>query len=336
MTDNVFGERFYSFRYPAWHLLGHVSEEPLPAVDAFAKAGSYRVQLEDLITSSGLPVPSRAVVRGPIPEDPGPRVLTVVGPEYELMEPLEACLIYDEVVNKPVETLGALDDGKMLFLSTFLKKSEVITDEVDSYLLIGSPVTGMKAFILITEVRVVCQNTLVAAQASSSLRYDVVHRAGVKDIFREWLGIAYNLAAAKDEELLKLFGFFAQKKVDDTQKEFVLEEAYPLPNLPKENAPAHIMERRLETYETNKKWQVTQRSLADQLFLGAGVGQDTKAAQGTAWGLWNAVVELEDYRGSHLPNNDYARARDSLFGYRAAPKSLAFNALCEVYGVHSE
>jgi len=336
MSANIFGERFYSFRQPAWHGLSNVSEEPLLAVDAFSKAGVYRVRLEDLETPSGLSVPSRAVVRGPIPGDPEPRVLDVVGPEYELMEPLETCMIYDEVIGKPVETLGALSEGRLLFLSTFLKRSQVITDDVDSYLLITSPVTGQKAGILITEVRVVCQNTLVAAQSNTSLRYDVVHRAGVKDIFREWLGIAYNIAAVRDEELLRLFGFFAKQKIDPNQREYVLDEAYPLPNRPKENAPAHIMERRLASYEQNSEWQVTQRSLADQLFLGAGVGQETEAAAGTAWGLWNAVVELEDYRGSHLPNNDYSRARDAIFGWRVAPKTLAFSALCDLYSINPE
>ena len=333
MTANIFGDRFYSLRQPAWHGLGTVSEEEHSAVEAFGLAGIYHIYLENLYTATGLSVGSRAIVRSPVPDDPLRRIFGIVGPEYEMITPLETCSIYDEKVGQPIETVGALGTGETFFLTTKMPSWDIVGDQVDNYLLIVAPMMGGANEIRFTPVRVVCQNTLVAAKAETTQFYRVKHDAGAKDRFSEWLGYGYQEVFQSAARLRELFGFLAKTKVNEEVIDFVLKEAYPDPKPPRQDAPDYVVKGRWLTFEANKLYQENQRSLALQLFQGAGMGQDTVAANGTAWGLWNAITELEDYRGSDRGSNDPARWRDSLFGYRASVKENAYQALKSAFGV---
>lgn len=69
------------------------------------------------------------------------------------------------------------------------------------------------------------------------------------------------------------------------------------------------------------------RSAVISLFEGEGRGMRSRAANHTAWGFVNAVVELEDHRrGSPVGSMQFRRRRDAesaLFGSRAAAKERA-------------
>ena len=52
MAHNIFGERFLGQRKPAWHQLGLVVDEPIGAVKALERIGTYEVIMEDLVTKS--------------------------------------------------------------------------------------------------------------------------------------------------------------------------------------------------------------------------------------------------------------------------------------------
>src|SRR4051794_40122386 len=118
MAHNLFGERFYSLRRPAWHGLGLVLDEELGAADAFDRIGAYDVHLEDLTTAGGLPIPHKAIVRDRV--DDQLQVFGVVGPDYHLVSPRDVVTLWDKAVSRPVETIGALGKGETLFVSTKL------------------------------------------------------------------------------------------------------------------------------------------------------------------------------------------------------------------------
>src|SRR5258708_13920690 len=98
MAHNLFGDRFFSFRTPAWHKLGKVLDQELNAAQAFDLIGAYDVYTEAMTTASGLSVPSKAVVRAPVNGEAKPTVLSVVSEDYVLVTPPQVVNASDAAV----------------------------------------------------------------------------------------------------------------------------------------------------------------------------------------------------------------------------------------------
>lgn len=325
MSHNLFGDRFGDARKPAWHDLGQVFEEELSASKALKKIGGYEVRLEPCLVETGdeiIEIGKNAIVRYPTVDDPEMRFFGIVGEDYSLITPQDVCDIYDEQVGKPIETIGALGYGETFFLSTYLPTLDVKGDEVENYLLIANPMTGLTAAeIRVTPVRVVCQNTLVASDQASTQKLKIVHDTTAKVRMAEWLRETYEVAETTAKALRDLFVVMASTRVRDAEARSLFEASYPTPTKPKTNATQSVMEQRIKWWEENVALMERRREGAKMLFEGMGTGMDTKAAKGTLWGAYNAVVETEDYRrGRH----DDQIGSSALFGERAAAKKRAF------------
>ncbi len=323
MAHNLFGERFVSVRVPAWHKLGRVLEEPVSATQAWNLAGPYEVGLEDLVASPSGPIAShKAIIRRPCPGDPEHKVFAVVSAGYQLITPAQFCDLWDRHVKHPIETLGALGQGETFFVSTKLPSFAVKRDEVDNYMLGISPMTGKEAIqIRVTPVRVVCQNTLVAAQWNSSETYRVMHTRDARAQLEDWLEQVWDLAEAKAATLKEAFEAMASKRIDQPAFSDLLSTTYPEPRKP----DARGLERETASARLGKWKRACQANREAQtgvkrLYDGEGRGFDAPATQGTAWGFWNAVVEYEDH-GRKKPSAVWA-----LFGHGAQIKRLAFDA----------
>lgn len=328
MAHNLFGDRFYSNRKPAWHGLGFVSTTDMGAVDAFGRVNPFTVSLAPLysvIEGRQMELAQKAIIRHPVPDDPEYKNLGIVGPDYYLVDPLTVCEIYDTHVNRPIETLGALGKGETLFLSTTLPGFNVGGDEVENYMLIVSPYSGNSAIqVRLTPIRVVCQNTLIAAKAQTTESYRIVHNDQAPAKLGIWMGSIIQSFEQKSVQLAETFDLMSRKHVEEEDIDPLLELIYVDPKpfgksvIPIEN------EKRQAWFEENLQTTRRRRQAVKEVFHGAGVGQDTPAAQGTAWGLYNSVVEYEQYRPT--PKVESAAA-DMLFGGRASIGELAYSTL---------
>lgn len=321
MAHNLFGERFQDARKPAWHGLGRVASKAMGAVKALKDIGSYEVYLAEA-KANGIKLDRNAILRRPTDDDPVTRVFGVVSKDYTLLTPQDVCTIYDERVSQPVETIGVLGYGETFFLSTYLPTVDVKGDEVENYLLIANPMTGLaSAEIRVTPIRVVCENTLIASDRYATEKLRIVHDETAKQRFGEWLQETYETAETTVKVLTDLFTAMASARVRTADAQKLFEAAYPIPNKPRSNAPKAVMEQRIKWWDENVSLMERRREGAKVLFEGMGTGMDTKAAKGTLWGAYNAVVECEDYRkGRH----DEQISGSALFGERAASKKRAF------------
>lgn len=331
MTASLFGKRFVGHREPAWHNLGLVVQEEISAREAFQRMGPYEVKLVTVRGNVPVgPLPYKVIVRDPTPDDPQHRTFGIVKEGYTLITPANFCDIWDEHVAEPIETIGALGHGETLFISTQLPDFNVRGDEVKNFLLAVSPMTGGQvAEVRITPVRVVCQNTLIASGEMATEFYRIRHDAHAKERLASWLTDAMERALARAEILKEAFNVLADCQLVSSETEEVLAETYPMPRPPKEDAPPNVMEQRLKAYEDSKVGILHRRASAMELFEGRGTGMDLPATKGTAWGIYNSVVELEDYRRGR---GDRAIAEDALFGGRAQAKARAFEACLRVSG----
>ncbi len=324
MAADLFNQKFLSHKIAAWHGLGYVTDEEMTAVDAFQKIGGYIVTLEDLYTIQGQRVSARAVVRQPMLDSLPAVELGIVGSEYVLIPPQQICEVWDASVRAPVETIGALANGSTLFISTFLPTIDIRGDEVKTYLLLISPMSGMEALqTRVTGVRVVCSNTLQMAKQNSSEVYRVVHDKHAMLKLQAALDGVYARAAGRVQQFKELFELMADKRVTNDELNVYIESVYVLPQRPNvDGLPTEIIEGKLEIWESNTRWFLNRREMAYANFQGAGTGMDLPSTKGTLWGAYNSVTETETHsKGGSLQS----RGTSLLTGTRGAYIEKAYD-----------
>lgn len=103
-------------------------------------------------------------------------------------------------------------------------------EEVERYLGVTSPLGGRSA--LSAEewpLRVVCANTLRAAQAGASGAYRVVHKDGALNEIGSWLKQAYEGAKGNAARLKEVFERLARRRVKNVEAISAFEIIYPDP-----------------------------------------------------------------------------------------------------------
>ncbi len=336
MAHNLFGERFYSLRQPAWHGLGTVGDGEQGAVEIFNSLTPYVITLEPIfadVDGLRLELPNKVITRHPTPDDPEYKSFGIVGDEYTIVDPLRSCEIWDESTQKSVETLGVLGRGESLFITTKLPSFDVNNgknggDPVDSYLLLHNPYGEGAIQVRVTPIRVVCQNTLIAAKAASTESFRIIHDKNVESRLSQWMSGIVGRSEGISVNLQEAFNLMAATEVDDDAANDLLRRIYVDPAKPSYVPDAAVMEKREKAYENSVAWNVQARELVLEDWRGAGMGQDIAATQNTGWGLYNAVVEIEDYRPAQR-GADANRGYNSLFGDRAQRKELAYSSILQ-------
>ena len=346
MAHEIFGDRFLD-RRAAWHKVGQQCvAEKLRALPALKKIkGDFGVTLRPLyfLTPENQEIRSgfHQIVRFPTHDDNEYVPLgDPVTADYVPFPPHDVCASWDTAMPEEVfiETMGVLRRGAMFFITAKLPSIDVFGDEVERYLGVTSPLDGVTA--LSAEewpLRVVCANTLRAAQSGAFASYHVQHRGDALNEIGAWLGLSYAKAKANVERLKQSFKKLAGTRVDDNRAKMGFDWVYPLPPAPITDGPREVIARRLKRYDELSSRITRFRLAAFDLFNGAGTGMNHPSADHTAWGFVQTVTELEDYRrGSPIGGERFGNARDSesaMFGSRARVKERAMTEALTMSGV---
>jgi hypothetical protein len=225
----------------------------------------------------------------------------------------------------------------MFFITTKLPTIGIMGDEVERYLGVTSPLDGTAA--LSAEewpLRVVCANTLRAAQAGALGAYRIVHTEDALNQIGGWIKEVYERAKANANTLKDAFEKLARTQVANPIAKKSFETVYPDPSPPRQTAPGDAMRKREANHAAECRRISRFRDEAFALFDGKGRGMTSRAANHTAWGWVNAVTELEDFRKSNFiggKKGEAERAGESaLFGARAAVKERAFAIALDMVG----
>jgi phage/plasmid-like protein (TIGR03299 family) len=332
MAHEIFGNRFYTYEQPAWHKLGEVGQEKEGAVKVYKRfapvtIGTQPVYIQNEDGTYEAVDSFRAIVRE-AGDDYTREVFNIVSAGYEIVTPLEICKLWDARVGRHVETLGVLKGGRLMFISAKLPAFDVRGDECENYLLLTAPYSGTAGHeIMMTPRRVVCNNTLILGRREASEAYMVPHHEGSTQVLGDWLEAVATTAEARAEAMREVFELLAATTLAKKQIAPVLTEVYPDLKVPSSAATAEATKARMERFERQREWAPKRRQAVVALYEGGGLGSDTQAAKGTAWGLYNAVCEMEDRRPG-LREND--AASDAVFGSRAQNKAVAFDALVQL------
>lgn len=280
---------FAAAREGGWHRLGQVLPDLMTAKEAMAAAhlADWNVRKVPLTaadpeTGDTIPVTThRGVVRDN-PIDGALDSLGIVSPRYEIIQNEEHATFLDALVDESgarFDTAGALDGGRRVFLSMEMPESLLVggVDKVARYIAaINSHDSSMAFTLLVTNVRIVCQNTLNAALADNKGIFRIRHTSGAKQAVqaaRETLKLTH----AYDKE----FEAEAERMVQATLTEGEFMDIVAANFGAPEDAPAATVTRNQAKLDQIQKLFVeenTQESIRD-----------------TAWAGFNALAEYADH-----------------------------------------
>lgn len=334
MAHQLFGDRFVQRGdAPAWHKLGiQAGNQFVSASEAYGY-NPYHVELTPCYTEIGLAgatpfsveqarleLAYQAIIRHPTPDDNQVRCFGIVGPEYKMITPTDLCAIWDEVVQAGIETLGALKEGRELFITVKLPSFAVNGDEHDNYMVLHAPWDGIHAYrVFTTPVRVVCNNTLMLGLEMAGEAFKIKHDGGSEKRLRMWLDGIVQRAEAKTKGITDTLTLMANVPLPDADADRLIERALPLPNQPRLTPDPATNAKREEAWELQAKAQRRTREQVKVLYQGMGYGMDIA---NTPYKLYNAGVEALDW--APVKKEKVAIA-DALFGGRADVKVDLFN-----------
>ena len=336
MPASIFGTRFLGRREPAWHQLGVTFNEPLSVIEAARRAGIlyeiYKTPLFASIIDEPLVTNRFALVRAPTYDDPVSRVLGTVGDRYTVLQNQELAAKLNPLGEKwPVETVGALGYGETVFFSLDAGNDEVGGDEIRKFFLLSDTKDGTQTLrIAFTPVRVVCQNTLMIGLQLSTSQVSLKHFESLGEDLDFHLTLT-KIMQAEQEASMNALKALTMKKVVEEQIEEILSQTYLYPvrpkragildDLPPDSIPASMAAKytvMLTNYEKGKERVDLLRAGAHTLY--EKFNDEHSHLAKTAWAIYNAIVETEDYRRG-------GNAQESaLFGARARTKVRAFRA----------
>lgn len=297
----------------AWHGLGQVVEGMMTSQEAIKLAQlDYEVGKFPIFANIGgqqFEVPNNfGTFRLDTNENFG-----VVGNVYQIVQNRDAFGFFDNLVGEGAaiyETAGALGIGEKIFITAKMPNDIIRiggTDDVtETYVVLTSSHDGSGSIVaMVTNVRVVCQNTLNQALKSSTNKVKIRHTTNVHAALNqahELLGITHVLT----KELNECFNMLAKKTVTDTQ----VKELASL----------------IFTSKGKKEEESTRiANLKDKFFQAYYTGIGQEKILGTAWGVYNGVTHYLSHVKEY--KNESTMLESLLGGESQKINQLAFDTL---------
>ena len=163
-----------SVKETPWHRLGTVLQEAPSIEEAIVLANlGWKAEAKKLITEDGINVEGKRVIMRSDTND----VLGIVSTGYQTLQNTEAFKFFEPFVENglaTLETAGSLWNGKKVFILAKIAGDDMVIDDknndvVKKYILLSNSHDGTMAVkVGYTPIRVVCQNTLSAAEEGGS------------------------------------------------------------------------------------------------------------------------------------------------------------------------
>jgi hypothetical protein len=353
---SIFGDRFMGRREPAWHGLGTVfpaDAKVIPAEALLRIGGDTWIQKLPLTVK--LPdgtvhdTDRVAIVRYPTHDDGQYRIMGYAGVDYEVVQNIELAFMVEQLAEEwPLETIGLLGHGEVVFITLDAGSAEVGGEEVRQFFMVSNAHTGGRSLkIALTPVRVVCQNTLIAATSAASIISTLPHTVNVRAEANFRIDLIANMRK-KQADLMRDFRRMAQARVVDDQVDEILRAAYPDPKLTARKllgdtvvrggtsalgddrqfavaALTNFRQAEVEHEARVKRVEVLRTGARERYNV---VCDESPRVARTPWAVWQGVTEVENYRRGSKDGERVAEA--VLFGERAATMARTYTKAVEV------
>jgi phage/plasmid-like protein (TIGR03299 family) len=317
------GKMFYTDE-TEWHRGQGRCVPPLALDEALHEAGlEWDVDAVHVV-SAGSTEQSKAIVRLDRPSDDPGRILSVVPSHFEPIQNRDAGAAVDAVFGngrRVYHTGGYLGHGETAWLLAKIDKPLRIGGEdlVLPYALMANGHGGEGLTIRLTFVRVVCRNTLAMAMKTSVgplFRRDNRDGLSCADAARQFFAATMHDLDVWHQSFVDL----SRRLCSEGMFQFVLAQLFPDP-------PPPGMAAKDDPYAFAEWQQQLARSRAARAKIEelreSGDGTWMPAAQGTFWGVLNAVTEYVDH---HEPVEG-SRLAHALLGRGMEMKVQAFDLI---------
>jgi len=280
---------FVSARVDAWHGLGATLPDAFTAEEAmkFGRLGGWnirKVPAQCTVAGKQLAIPGRfAIVRDNPVADNQVDVLGDVGKAYQIIQNEDLAELLNVLVDESgahFETAGAIDGGRKVFVTMKMPGHAKVggVDKVDNYIAAMTSHDGESSTkIMVTPVRIVCQNTLNLAFKRADHMFKVRHTVGAHQVLvqqaREALEFTFNYLDGFQEQAEQLIN----TTLTQSAFEQLIERNFGAPA----GAAANTVTRAQNKLDTMA-----------ELFSDS-YTQD--AIRGTAWAGLNALTEWADH-----------------------------------------
>jgi hypothetical protein len=304
MTDNIHKQNVYSRGISMWHLKGIVGQIDESFVSVCNRMDKIEFEKREYsIVLNGQTVGSKqfAIVRM---NNGNERIIGTTKDDFQLVQPLEYCEIYDRACGVPCETLGFLGtDGEKMFMTSKLPSISIYGDVINLFQFVAVGFDGLfGVHQYLTEVRVVCENTHNRAIAESNATNN--HGRGAlysgrhnqpnhKRDLEAWLAYVQKQTVETAQITQDLFCKMESTKMTIDQAFGLTQKVYPDPNNLPDFYPDELREEKQESIDKKIAKAMEDRDLVMDLFKGTGI-QITP----TAYGFLNSVKEAENRKPS--------------------------------------
>lgn len=218
-------ENMFSVKQRPWHGLGTVLENTPSIEEGIKLAGlDWRVELKEIAVDGKIIKGFKAAMRSD-----NQTCLGTVTDSYRILQNEDAFKFFQPYLDTGIaslETAGCLKEGKRVWILAKINNDQMVIDErtndrVEKFLLLSNVHNGSGAVkVGFTPIRVVCNNTLTAAEESTASQLiRVTHRGdvvGTMEQVRTSMDVI-NKAFKATEEQYKLLASKANIKTEDLQ-----------------------------------------------------------------------------------------------------------------------
>lgn len=306
-----------SNRISPWHRLGTVlTDKELTAQQVMRHAylGGWDVRKlpvsteETIITLDGvttrrIEVADQFVTVRTNPVTKETEALGVVGAKYLPIQNEEHCDLLNTLADEAgacFDTAGSLREGREVFVTMKLPETMTIagTDQIDLYIAALNAHDGRRAFqFVVSPVRVVCANTQAMALKEAVSTFSIRHTNGASGHIaqaRETLGLTRKYLDAFEAEAQRMI----EKEITRGQFEQIIDQIWLPPKT-----------------ETEKPGAKSVHADRKDILMGLLDAETQKPINGTAWGGYQAVIELVDHFST--ASTPEIRAQRALIGRSA-------------------
>ena len=288
---------FASNAEKAWHGLGQVVDGAMTAEEAIKLANlDYTVEKANVYMKTQDNTDVQVDGYYSTYRTDTNQYLGMVRGRYEIVQNKDAFGFFDSIIDSGeaiFQTAGALGNGERIFLSAKLPDDFVIgTEKIEKYIMLTNSHNGTSSVIAgLTNVRVVCNNTLQAALNGLENKVSISHIIGAKDKIKE----AYKVMGIASKYNLQVEQMFNQM-LDVKMTEGDLATYFT-----KVLKPDYISIDGLTQKEMSTRLQNAVDMTLD--FAYNHPTQKTVEATGTLWGAYNAISGVYNY-GKNYKNSE--------------------------------
>ena len=281
---------FASNSEKAWHGLGQIVNGAMTAEEAIKNANlDYEVDKTNVYFNCGTDCMSEIDGYFATYRKDTNDYLGMVKSRYEIVQNRDAFGFFDAIIDSGeaiFETAGALGKGERIFLVAKLPEDfEIAGEKIEKYIMLTNSHDGSSSVIAgMTNIRVVCNNTLQAALKGLENKVSIDHVSGAKNKLKEAHRVM-GIASKYSSDVKDIFSQMADRRMTEGQyREFF--EAVFTPEY--KVAMTSAEEKEMSTRMKNMIEGATQFSFTHPT-------QTTEAANGTLWGAYNAVSGYYNY-----------------------------------------